>query len=204
MGDAADADAINGRPDPKGRPAARPEAAQNPPEMTDKDRIVFACTRNAAYHEDMEAFYARWHRRFMFIVVVVGTLSAGASLAKENEWATIGTAIAVLAGLVDLLWDVDGNARLHSTLRRRCFDLLARLEADEELKSIKAEYIRIIADEPPAFGAVNALAFNAAVDALGRPPDQKYKVTWWESLWRHWFRYQANEFPEIGKSRKQA
>lgn len=138
------------------------------------------------------------HRVFMFIVVVIGTASIGASLAKENQWATLGTALAVFAGLVDLLWDVDGMARRHSTLRRRCFDLLARLEANKSIDGIRAEYIRIIADEPPAMHAVNALAFNAAVDALGRPPEQKYKLGFWAALLRHWLRFQPNEFPPVG------
>jgi len=191
------AEPVVGHSNQEGRPAPGPETA----EMTEKERIVFSCTRNAAYHEDMEAFYARWHRFFMFIVVAVGTASIGASLVKETtHWATAGTAIAVLAGLVDLLWNVDGMARLHSTLRRRCFDLLARMEADEEIKGIKAEYVRIIADEPPAMYAVNALAFNAAVDALGRPPDQKYKMTECQTFWRHWFRYQPTDFPEVGNT----
>jgi hypothetical protein len=185
-------------PDQERRPAAGPETTEKPERLSGKDLIEFRCTRNAAYHEDMEAFYARMHRFFMFIVVVVGTASIGASLAKENEYATLGTALAVLAGLIDLLWDVDGMARLHSTLRRRCFDLLARLEANENLDGIRAEFVRVIADEPPAMHAVNALAFNAAVDALGRPKDQKYKLLPYQMLFRHWIRFQPNDFPTLG------
>ena len=166
--------------------------------MTGRALVEFRCVRNAAYHEDREMHYARIHRFLMFVVVAVGTASIGASLVQENRYATIGTAIAVLAGLFDLLWDIDGMARLHSSLRRRCFDLLARLEANESLEAIRAEYIRIIADEPPAMNAVNALAFNSAVDALGRPPEQKCKLEPWQVLFRHWRRFQPNEFTEIG------
>jgi hypothetical protein len=169
-------------------------------EMTGKQLIEFSCIRNAAYHEDMEAFYARWHRIFMFVVVALGTASIGASLRLDSPYANIGTAIAVLAGLIDLLWDVDGNARRHSNLRRRCFDLLARLEANENLDGIKAEFVRIVADEPPAMHAVNALAFNAAVDAMGRPPGQKYKLDWSQTFFRHWIRYQPNQFSAVEKT----
>lgn len=187
-----------GGPDTEGRGSGRPEAAEKSEGLSGRELIEFRCIRNAAYHEDMEAFYARMHRFFMFVVVVIGTVSIGASLAKENEWATLGTAFAVLAGLIDLLWDVDGMARRHSTLRRRCFDLLARLEANESVDSIRAEYVRIVADEPPAMHAVNALAFNAAVDAMGRPKEQKYRLEPWQILFRHWRRFQPNEFPELG------
>ena len=116
--------------------------AQKSAGMTDRQLVEFRCTRNAAYHEDREMHYARIHRFLMFIVVAVGTASIGASLVQENRYATIGTAIAVLAGLLDLLWNIDGMARLHSSLRRRCYDLLARLEANEALDGIRAEYVR--------------------------------------------------------------
>jgi hypothetical protein len=49
----------------------------------------------------------------MFLVVALGTASIGGTLATDSKWATAGTAIAVLADLLDPLWNVDGNARLH-------------------------------------------------------------------------------------------
>lgn len=180
------------RSDQERRSTAGPEASEE--RMTEKERIEFRCVRNAAYHEDLEAFYAGWHRKFMFVVVAVGTASIGASLALDSPYANVGTAVAVLSGLIDLLWDVDGMARRHSSLRRRCYDLLARLEANEKLEGIRAEFIRVIADEPPAMHAVNALAFNAAIDAMGRPPGQKYKLAFWQYWLRHYWRFQPNEF----------
>ena len=167
---AAAATATGPGPNTEGNPH-RPEAAAQAQveNLSGAPLMEFRCVRNAAYHEDREMHYARIHRLLMFVVVAVGTASIGASLVHDNLWATAGTAAAVLAGLIDLLWNVDGMARLHSGLRRRCFDLLARLEAKEPLDRLQAEYIRIIADEPPAMHAVNALAFNAAVDAMGRP-----------------------------------
>ena len=175
----------------------RSEAADQA-RLNGRELLEFRAIRNAAYHEDRERHYGAFHRFLMFIVVAVGTASIGASLSTENAWATAGTAVAVLAGLVDLLWNVDGLARLHSSLRRRSYDLLARLEAGESLNTIKPEYIRIIADEPPAMHAVNALAFNAAVDAMGRPKEQKYQLDRWQSLFRHWVRFRPNEFPTVG------
>jgi hypothetical protein len=163
--------------------------------LIDRELIEFRCIRNAAYHEDREHFYARAHRWLMFVVVALGTMSIGASLAHENIWATLGTLVAVLAGLIDVFWNVDGLAREHSTLRRRCYDLLARMEAGEPVKALQAEYTRIVADEPPAMHAVNALAFNTAVDAMGRPKEQKYVLSPWQIFVRHIWRFRPNEFP---------
>jgi len=168
--------------------------------LTGLGLMQFRCIRNAAYHEDREHFYAFAHRVLMFIVVALGTLSIGASLAHENIWASLGTLIAVLAGLIDIVWNVDGLARQHSTLRRRCYDLLARMEYGEPIKALQAEYTRMIADEPPAMHAVNALAFNAAVDALGRPREQKYVLRPWQVFFRHLWRFRPNEFPTVEQS----
>jgi hypothetical protein len=181
----------------------RPQASAAPG-LTERELLEFRCVRNAAYHEDWEYYYARVHRWLMFIVVVFGTLSIGASLAiylssgHDNIWPTVGTLIAVLAGLVDVVWNVDGLAREHSALRRRCYDLVARMQAGEPTNSLQAAFTRIVADEPPAMHAVNALAFNAAVDALGRPADQKYVLKPWQIWFRHWWRFRPNEFPTVG------
>ena len=174
----------------------RPEATETQ-SMTPIELAKFKCIRNAAYHEDWERFYERWHKVLMAVVVIVGTFSIGSSLTSENYLATIGTAVAVLAGLIDILWDVDGLARLHSDLRRRSYDLLARLEAGEPVQRIEVEFIRIVAEEPPPMHAANALAFNAAVDALGRPPEQKYVLKPWQRRIRHWYPFRPNEFPTI-------
>ena len=98
----------------EGRGSYRSETIKESEGLSDRALVEFRCIRNAAYHEDREMHYARIHRFLMFIVVAVGTASIGASLVKENKYATIGTAIAVLAGLFDLLWNIDGMARLHS------------------------------------------------------------------------------------------
>jgi hypothetical protein len=156
----------------------------------------FRCIRNANYHEDFERFYAGWHKRLMFLVVFLGTTALGISIVSDSKWALAATFVATISGLIDLLWDVDGKARLHSSLRRRSYDLLARIEAGEDTKRIKVEFMHLVADEPPPMHAANAIAFNAAVDALGRPPDQKYVLTIWQRAVRHWYPFEANAFPE--------
>jgi hypothetical protein len=164
-------------------------------EMTPLERAKFKCIRNANYHSDLERFYARWHKIFMFLVVALGTAAIGSAVTHDNIYATVGTGLAVLAGLVDLVWDVDGRARLHSDLRRRSYDLLARLEANEDIRAIEVEFVRLVGDEPPPMYAVDALAFNTAVDALGRPPGQKYVLAMWQRWVRHWLAFRSNQFP---------
>ncbi len=87
------------------------------------------------------------------------------------------------------------------------FDILARCEIGHDCKELEAEMIRSYADEPPTKHGVNAIAFNAAVDALGRAPGQKYILKPWQIMMRHWWPFRANEFPtqnEVSSGTKSA
>ncbi len=197
VSDSAETTAAAVGPNQEGRRADRPEATTKTEGMTEIEKAKFTCIRNATYHEDRASHFAFMHRVFMFLVVAVGTASIGASISHENFWATAGTAVAVLAGLFDLLWNVDGMARLHSGLRSRCYDLLARLEAGESPATIRTELLRIVGEEPPAMYAVDAIAFNRAVDAMGRDQGQKYQLKDWQVFLRNCWRFRPNQFPTL-------
>ena len=165
-------------------------------EMSEEELIKFSCLRNAAYHEDFERFYARAHKFLMFLVVALGATALGVAVVQDSKFGLVFTFFATIAALVDLLWDVDGMARLHASLRRRCYDLLARLESGEPPDKLSVEFLRLVTDEPPPMYAVNALAFNTAVEATGRPAAQKYVLKPWHVLLRHWLSFSERDFPE--------
>ena len=165
-------------------------------EMSEEELIKFSCLRNAAYHEDFERFYTRAHKVLMFLVVALGAAALGVAVLYDSKFGLVFTFFATIAALVDLLWDVDGMARLHASLRRRCYDLLARLESGEPPDKLSVEFLRLVTDEPPPMYAVNALAFNTAVEATGRPATQKYVLRPWHVLFRHWLSFSERDFPE--------
>jgi hypothetical protein len=171
--------------------------------MTEAERTQFECIKNAAYHDDRERHFTRLHKLIMFVVVLSGTAAFGAIVGKEGAWASFFALLSTAAGVADLVFDLDGRARLHATLKRRCYDLLARANLGEDLRAINAAVTRMYADEPPTMHAVNSVAFNAAVDALGRPPGQKYVLKPWQIGLRHWWPFRANEFPTTEKTASQ-
>jgi hypothetical protein len=130
----------------------------------------------------------------MFVVVLSGTAAFGAIVRQGSALASFFAFVATAAGVADLVFDLDGRARLHNSLKRRCYDLLARLDLKEEPDHLRAALTRMYSDEPPTMHAVNSIAFNAAVDAMGRPPEQKYLLQPWQILLRHWWPFRANEF----------
>jgi hypothetical protein len=103
--------------------------------------------------------------------------------------------VVFLVGTLDLGFDLDGKARRHSMLRRRAFELLAEAErAKPNMHELKVKRALAYADEPPCLHAVNALAFNAALAASGRPMGQSFKVGWWPARLRHLFAYTPAKF----------
>jgi hypothetical protein len=167
-----------------------PTAPDGQEGLSDRDALRISLVRNAHYHEDRERFFARVHRVAMFIVVASGT----ASFAFVSATPYLA-GIITLTGLVDLVFDVSGKARLHASLRRRIYDVLAQAEDESRtVAQLKEQAVRIYADEPPCMHAVNALAYNAAMLAYGRPQDRLFKMEPWHRFLRHWFSFASVKF----------
>lgn len=198
-------------PAPAASFGANPAGTTAGPEATAVARLKgidltrFRCLRNAAYHEDRERWFVGWHKLLMFIVVLSGTTAFGAVMnAGGNKLAMWASLLATVAGVADLVFELDTKARLHAKLKGRMFDILARCEVAQDCRDLDMEMTRIYADEPPTKHGVNAIAFNAAMDAMGRPVGEKYDLQPWQILLRHVWPFRANEFPTIADRTKKA
>ena len=172
--------------------AARSTAAVGAP-LNERARLQISLLRNARYNEDRERFFARIHKGAMFVVVM-----GGSSLFADYSQVWIAAAVITLAGTLDLVFDVSGRARLHASLRRRIYDILAQLEDPKrEVSKLNEMAVQVFADEPPCMHAVNALAFNGAMAAAGRPHDLQFKLRWHQRFFRHWFAFQSTKFETL-------
>jgi hypothetical protein len=172
-------------------PSSGPEAAQRSKEITEIEAFKITCLRNTHYHEDRERFFARWHKITMFVVVLGG--AATFAPLEHKYW--IAASIVTIAGLIDLVFDVSGKARLHASLRRRIYDILSDSQDDHsDLTKLHRRAIDVYADEPPCMHAVNALAHNAAMAAFERPPKLQFKITLWQRLLRNMWPYPSVVF----------
>jgi hypothetical protein len=167
-------------------------------ELSPREEFVIDCLRNARYHEDRERFFARIHRTAMFFVVASGT----ATFAWIKA-APIFAGIITLAGLLDLVFDVSGKARLHASLRRRIYDILAQAEdPSRSLASLREQATRVYADEPPCMHAANIIAFNGAMESVHRPREFHYKIEWYHRLFRHVWPFASTNFKTYGELAK--
>jgi hypothetical protein len=165
------------------------------PALSPRDEFIIDCLRNARYHEDRERFFARIHRGAMFCVVASGT----ATFAWVRA-APVFAGIITLAGLLDLVFDVSGKARLHASLRRRVYDILAQAEdPTRSIESLREQAVRVYADEPPCMHAANFIAYNGAMESLHRPRHLQYKIEWYHRLLRHVWPFASTEFKTYGE-----
>jgi hypothetical protein len=166
--------------------------------LTAREEFVIDCLRNARYHEDRERFFARIHKGAMFCVVASGT----ATLAWVRK-APVFAVIITLAGLLDLVFDICGKARLHASLRRRIYDLLAQAEdSTRSIESLREQAVQVYADEPPCMHAANIIAFNGAMESLHRPRQFQYKIEWYHRFLRHVWPFASTNFKTYGELAK--
>lgn len=137
------------------------------------DNIRFNVLRNALYHSNRRRFFERVNRGLNFLVVMLGTAAVGSfSTLLELDPRFLGLAVAAV-GAFQLVWDVGRQARDHQSLQRDYYFLLAEIEQSmspgaEEIAKWQSQMIRITADEPPVLRAIDAKAYNDAIDALGK------------------------------------
>ena len=159
--------------------------------LSERDIFRIDYLRNVRYHEDRERFFQLVHRFAMFVVVAGGT----ASFAAIKNSSGFFVALITLAGLLDLVFDVSGKARLHASMRTRFYDLLARNEiAETTTEKLREQAIQAYADEPPCMHAVNALAYNGAMALLDRPRKYRFKIGTHHKWFRHVWAFASADF----------
>jgi len=143
--------------------------------MTDEypyQLIRLNALKNAIYHSARQRMLGAWNRRFNFLVVVLGATAASDILMKygvDQRWLALATAV---IGAAQLVFDFGGRAGRHQILQRDYFMLSSEIEANPsatvaECAKWQTEALRIAADEPPVYHALDAKAYNQAISSLG-------------------------------------
>lgn len=147
----------------------------------DADNIRFNVLRNALYHTARRRHFEMLARWLNLIVILLGAAAIADTLRNFGigpVW--IGVAVTVV-GALQLVFDFGRQASDHQGLQRDYYRLLAEIEAkisptQEDIARWKGEMIRITADEPPVLRAIDAKAYNDALDATGVYPDDERLV----------------------------
>ena len=159
------------------------------------DDLNFEALRNAIYHSSRRRFLDFLNRTLSFVVVASGSAALAALWYDPRLFA----AAAALAGLLQLVFDFGGAARSHEFLQRRFYELIAEITetveaTDQDVARWKATLSRLYGEELPPMRALDAIAYNAAVDSLGYPREKRIQVRWWQSVSRHVWPYSEASF----------
>jgi hypothetical protein len=162
----------------------------------------FDALRNALYHTERRNFLDRLNRTLNFLVIV---FSAGV-IGKVTEHFSISglwleSSVLVLA-TSQLVFDFGSLARDHEFLQRRYYEMLSDMEisntADQEAdKNWSAKLLTISAEEPMTMRALDAVAYNKALDAIFDDPDiqKRYRQhVGWRYFFRNYLAFHAHNF----------
>jgi hypothetical protein len=157
-------------------------AAPSPPLTV--DNIQFECLKSIYYHEDRERFLVSVRKALLFIAILTGTawfvsFSTGTGLINANY--VVG--LVTVASIVEWVADFCTKASLHAALRKSFFELRERsLEPSANVHELERCLNRLYSDEPAAYQVVLALAYNKAIDTLGRPVGARIVVPAWRRV----------------------
>jgi hypothetical protein len=127
----------------------------------------------------------------MFLVVLAGS---GAAFQMFGDAKLLAAAAAIL-GAIDLAYSPGSRARDHIVLHQQFSTLLARISraanpSDQELRDWLADRLRIEADEPPIFWALEKDCHNEICFSRGQTSAQYLNtLSWRERMFMQFFRF---------------
>jgi hypothetical protein len=138
--------------------------------MLTLDQLRVNVLRNALYHTARRRSLERTNRVFNFVIILAGTaVVSQIATALPNGNVIAGVVVSTI-GALQLVFDYGRQARDHQQLQRDYYHLLADIEREESpdskmLAEWQARQMQITADEPPTLRAIDAKAYNDAIDA---------------------------------------
>jgi hypothetical protein len=160
--------------------------------------VEFDCVRSAIYHGARMHFLDRLNRWMMFIVVLSSTVTMSTFIIAIGLSPEIFAIVSATFAAANIAFGFSNRARDHDFLRRKYYDLLAKLIESREdpdiAERIHCEMLRVSATEPPPLRALDAIAYNAALEGLGREHAKRIPIRWWESFLRHLYPFNSTDF----------
>ena len=155
--------------------------------------LTYQVRRSRIYHEHRRAFMVGWGRFVLFLIVLFGSGAATEVATQHGASFWLSLAAAALAA-ASLVFGPHDGARVHEVLYRRFVDLEADLESEpDRISHWKKRLHTIEADEPPIYGALNAVCYNELNHSLGIK--ERQLISFCARLTKNYLRYSGKIFP---------
>jgi hypothetical protein len=163
--------------------------------------LKFDALRNALYHTERRSFLDLLNRLLSFLVILFGT----AVVSKLGDKRAVGPYVevgTVVLATIQLVFDFGGGARTHDFLQRRYYEFLSEIEekgiAAEDEQKLGAKLLLICSEEPMTMRALDAVAYNKAIDATISDPTRRkrhrIKLNWWQRMMRNLVAFTNTDF----------
>lgn len=171
----------------------------------DRDNLRFNVLRNALYHTARRRHFEAGNRAFNFLVIILGAAAISdlfTALNLDPRW--IGASVAVI-GALQLVIDFGGKARDHQMLQRAYYELLAEIEREtmpalEQIAHWQAQQTTIAADEPPTLRAIDAKAYNDALDSIDTfRQDQRLRIPFHHRLLGNLIAFDGHNYKKLSE-----
>lgn len=179
-----------------------------PAELPFISAAKFDALRCAIYHTERRSFFDLSNKFLNFLVIILGAgVAAKAAKLIHAEELVLEFAVLVFA-TAQLTFDFGYRARTHEFLQKKYFEMLAEMELEPspDQKKWTAKLFAIAADEPMPMRALDALAYNAALDATTSDVYMKrahrLRVPFIHRLLRHVVAFHAFEYRPQAEHRR--
>lgn len=170
-------------------------------EVEDVSGPKFNALRNAIYHVARRNFFDLANRLLNFAVILLGASVAGKAVKLWPGMDELYLELAVLMfATAQLAFDFGYRARTHEILQNKYYEMLAEIELDRkpDARKYDAKLYTIAASEPMPLRALDALAYNAALDATETNPETvaayRLRIPASHRLLRHFIAFHAHQY----------
>lgn len=166
------------------------------------DNIRFNALRNALYHTARRLTLERWDRWFNFLVILLGASAVAKFFPAGGRLdSAIGVGVAAV-GALQLVFGFGRSARDHQGFQRQYYELLAEIEenpgADARQCSVwRGKMSRIAGEEPPFLRAVDAKAYNDALDSLEIDASQRLHIPLRQRIFGTFYPFEGHRYEKM-------
>lgn len=156
------------------------------------NQIRYPCLMNMDYHAAREAWLDQVHRWLMFGVIIAGASALVDLVPGLRIW---GPAFALVAGALDLTFDLSNRARTHANFKRRYADILASASRPgADLVALQCKLDEICGEETPPYNALLAKCAEKAQQATYGAVTDPCRPGFWRSLLANILRFDGHDF----------
>jgi hypothetical protein len=168
------------------------------------NNLCFDALRSAFYHTERAAFFRNVNRGLLFSAIFFGASAAAKAAGLVNlNGVWLDLLVVFIAALLTVC-GFEARAADHAALQARCYEILAEIDSGRPLSKAamdkgSAKLMELSGQEATAMRAVNALAYNKALEAFASNDDElrmyRRRVRWWHLMFRHVCAFHTAEFP---------